>query len=717
MDATGSTRTPTGARAWTFALGACGGVMLLAAVASIGSPAGAAGALGAVIFKAGSAWPAVLYLLGAHGLGRLVSRVWRGAALAVPLQFGAGLALMLTASHLLGVAGLLNGRAGLPIGLGVCVVGAALACEQWARAAREGKQATGRTRGGAWLAAAPAGAVLLVASCMPPGWLWDSEFGGYDVLSYHLQLPQEWLALGVLRPLEHNVYSFLPGYVEAAYLHLAAMTGAPRPVADGTPSGLLAADGWRALSCQMLHAGLAVCAAWLVARATLAAADRWMPANNGTDLPRTAGTACAGLAGAIVLATPWTVVSGSLAYNEMGVVALTAAAMIAAVDRGLGAPRRWLLAGALVGAACGVKPTALLFTTPVVGLMLITTTPRSEWLRAASLGAVAGVAMLIPWLARNAMHGGNPVFPFLASVFGSAHWTDEQTTRYAAAHAFDGSLADRLRLLVLRDESDPAGPRHRGMMHAQWGVFFPLLAAAGAAALLGRARIGAIILGVGLMAQLLAWMFATHLQSRFLMPMLAPGTVLIGLGLCGLADRGTGVRRAAVVVGAIGALVQSGLTLGIYAGQRSSSPSLLLPVGTDFHAVPSTSPDEADAGSLGFLNRRAPAGRTVYLLGEATPFYFTGRVVYNTTWDRWPLGEAIDAAPDNPAAWSASLRKRGIDAVLVCYPELERLRRSGYADPRVTPERVARWLESAAVPIRAWPGEGRALYALPEGAP
>ncbi len=130
MDATGSTRTPTGARAWTFALGACGGVMLLAAVASIGSPAGAAGALGAVIFKAGSAWPAVLYLLGAHGLGRLVSRVWRGAALAVPLQFGAGLALMLTASHLLGVAGLLNGRAGLPIGLGVCVVGAALACEQ-----------------------------------------------------------------------------------------------------------------------------------------------------------------------------------------------------------------------------------------------------------------------------------------------------------------------------------------------------------------------------------------------------------------------------------------------------------------------------------------------------------------------------------------------------------------------------------------------------------
>jgi len=691
--------------------------MLLAAVASIGSPAGAAGALGSVIFKAGSAWPAVLYLLGAHGLGRLAAPLWHGATFAAPIQFGTGLAFMLTISHLLGVAGLLQGGVGVALGLGVCVVGVAIACGQWARAARAGRRASSQTRGGAWLAAAPAAAVLIVASCSPPGWLWDSEFGGYDVLSYHLQLPQEWLALGSLRPLDHNVYSYLPGYVEAAYLPLAAMTGAPPPTGDGTPSGLLAADGWRTLSCQMLHACLAVCAAWLVARATIAAADRWMHAGNDTHQRRPAYAACAGLAGAIVLATPWTAVAGSLAYNEMGIVALTAAAMIAALDRGLIAPRRWLLACALVGAACGVKPTALLFATPIVALVLLGTTPPRYWVRTGLLGAAAGLALLAPWLIRNAVHGGNPVFPFLTAVFGSGHWTDEQATRYAAAHAFDGSLADRLRLLVLRDESDPAGPRHRGMMHAQWGVFFPLLAAAGAAALVGRARLGAIVLGLGLAAQLLAWMFATHLQSRFLMPMLAPGAVLIGLGLCGLADRGAGVRRAALAVGAIGALVQSGLTLSVYAAQRSSSPGLLLPVGTDYFAVPPPSLDDADTGSLGFLNRRAPSGTTVYLLGEATPFYYTGRVVYNTTWDRWPLGEAIDGAPENPSAWSEALRRRGIDAVLVCFPELERLRRSGYADPRVTPERVARWLEAAAVPVRAWPGQGRALYALPEAAP
>ena len=55
--------------------------------------------------------------------------------------------------------------------------------------------------------AAPAVAVLLVAACSAPGWLWASEFGGYDALSYHLQLPKEWLHLKKITTLDHNVYS------------------------------------------------------------------------------------------------------------------------------------------------------------------------------------------------------------------------------------------------------------------------------------------------------------------------------------------------------------------------------------------------------------------------------------------------------------------------------------------------------------------------------
>jgi len=77
-----------------------------------------------------------------------------------------------------------------------------------------------------WLLGIPALALaMLVAACQPPGWLWDSEAGGYDALSYHLQLPQEWRANHALWPNTHNVFSFLPSYVEAAFLHLAALSG------------------------------------------------------------------------------------------------------------------------------------------------------------------------------------------------------------------------------------------------------------------------------------------------------------------------------------------------------------------------------------------------------------------------------------------------------------------------------------------------------------
>src|SRR5690606_10634132 len=117
------------------------------------------------------------------------------------------------------------------------------------------------------LAALPAVAVLLVAACNPTGWLWPGEGNGYDALSYHLQLPQEWIAAGAIRPLEHNVYSYLPSYMEAAFLHIGVMMGAPPSGgATGGPWGLLAADGTGVIASQLLSAFAALMASWITAR-------------------------------------------------------------------------------------------------------------------------------------------------------------------------------------------------------------------------------------------------------------------------------------------------------------------------------------------------------------------------------------------------------------------------------------------------------------------
>jgi hypothetical protein len=210
-------------------------------------------------------WPALAWVLGAVGLG-----LWLGAKLlpesSAALRGSLGVAAMLWVSHLSGVMGLPGGTMGAALAWLPVVVGMVLG------AAR----ALARLRGGGvevrvpWTAlpAAVALAVLVVAASNPPGWLWDSEFRAYDTLSYHLLLPQQWIERGGVWPSEDNVYGSLPGYLEAAWAQLGAMTMAPRE------HGLIAGAGYRLLSCQMLHAMLVLLGGWVTAEAARHAATR-----------------------------------------------------------------------------------------------------------------------------------------------------------------------------------------------------------------------------------------------------------------------------------------------------------------------------------------------------------------------------------------------------------------------------------------------------------
>lgn len=680
--------------------------------ASIGGPAPLGVAAAAVIdtfVRAGL--PAALYVLAGVGLGRLFLPLVRGSGDRAGLQVGLGLALLLSLSHALGCFGLLGGERGRIAAMTVVAAGVALAVSQalWAlRAPERARIAVPPIA----LLALPGVALLFVAACQPPQWLWRSEFGGFDALSYHLQLPQEWIAIGRLAPLEHNVYSYLPGYVEAAYLHLAAMTGAT-PAGPG-PSRLVADDGIRLLSCQFLHAWLAVISAWLIARCVHAALVVAPTAT--TPVSRAPGA----IAGVLFLLTPWTIVVASLAYNEMGVTALGAAAMLAAMDRGLSPARRGAVAGLLVGVACGCKATALLFIAPPVGILLLGLAPRGQWMRLMLAGALAGVLALAPWLIRNALHGGNPVFPYLTSVFGAAHWAPEQASRFADATLADEPILDRLRLLFVLDPSDPAGPRHRGMLHAQWGVFFPaVLAGAGAALARGSSRRIALLLTAGVLAQLVAWLFASHLQSRFLIPLLLPGCVLVGVALSipGSAAAARPTHRGfRVGLGVALALAQLAFSIRTFTAEHGGKPNALLALGPG--ALSGTIyTDLAEAERLTdpspevVVNLSAPGPGLLYLLGDSTPLYVAVPMIYATTWDRWPMAEAIRAAPGDPSAWTAHLRGMGIDRVLVNLSQLDRLRRSGYLDPALTPDAVSAWLRSVRV-VREWPREGRLLVDL-----
>ncbi|MBX3405348.1 MAG: hypothetical protein KF869_01185 [Phycisphaeraceae bacterium] len=702
---------------------------LLCALAAIGESPGiiaAAGMFTAVANTLQGGIFALAYILAAVGLGRplaaacapgLPSRLWVQAAL--------GIGLLLWLSHLLGVLGLLSGQGAAPriVAWAAISIGLVALSHQMVRGDLAPERWPAMPRAGVLLALPLA--TLLAAAASPPGALWDSEFGGYDVLSYHLQLPKEWAAGTALAPAAHNVYSYLPGYVEAAYLHLGLLMPGRGDIAER----FLGADGLWIHSCQMLHALLGVLGSLLCGRCAWAAAA-------GAGAPPGLARA-AGIGGALVaLGTGWTAACGSLAYNEMGVLLCGAAALLLCIERAANehpASARQFGAGIglLIGTAASCKPTALILLGPCAGLLMLAALPRRTWPAAVLAGAAAGLLVLAPWLVRNALAGGNPVFPFAAGTLGAAHWTAEQADRYARAHSFDGTILDRFALLF----------SPRGFLHPHWGAT-PFLAAGAAFAALARgSRVMPLLLAAGIAAGIIAWMFATHVQSRFLYPLLPPMVALLGYGVAAAkqpstlhAPRAEGgplpllvlvLACAPAVIGAANFTAQregrpNALLLGgvgALTGLARVQALLDLPADAERASVlrQTAGPDEVintliAPGLLGPATRDAaglappaPTGAAaprVLLIGDATPLYCLAAdgtpgagVVYHTTWDRSPLGDAFRAGGNEPAAWTAALRARGFDFVLINVAELSRLiDRDRNHDPDVTMPRIAHWL-------------------------
>ena len=139
--------------------------------------------------------------------------------------------------------------------------------------------------------------------------------------------------------------------MEAAYLHMMALRGS----AHGA-----------ALDAQILHGLFALAAAAMTGTLAARLAARAWPS---LRLPSTAAWVCA----SVVLGTPWVIVCGSLAYNEMALLLFLAAALWIALDCWQGSRKRgWAVLGLLCGAAAGAKLTALmLVAAPAVAVAVV----------------------------------------------------------------------------------------------------------------------------------------------------------------------------------------------------------------------------------------------------------------------------------------------------------------------------------------------------------
>lgn len=307
-------------------------------------------------------------------------------------------------------------------------------------------------------------AVLGTAALVPPGWLWDTEFGGYDVLSYHLALPADWWTLGRMGPLTTNAYSGLPGGAESAFLHLHALSGGTHDVTG--------------LAAQMLCAILTINTASLLRQKNAAAA-------------------------LVFLMTPWIMVTGSMAYTEAFVL-FPACALTLRLRESKASGQACCL-GLLAGGIALAKPSAaLLLALPLTLMYFAEPNRRQSKPVLLSVGMATIVSM--PWLLDNTLTVGSPFFPLLTGVFGLGHWTAIQSANWEAAHTGGGSLAALW--------TEWLGYRSSG--HWQWSVT-PWLVLVGLGMAPQRDRIkDSLAIGSGLAV----FVLLTHAQSRFLVPML-----------------------------------------------------------------------------------------------------------------------------------------------------------------------------------------------------
>jgi hypothetical protein len=486
----------------------------------------------------------------------------------------------------------------------------------------------------------------------------------FDALEYHLQGPKEYFQAGRIAFLPHNVYTSMPFGVEM--LHLLGMV-----VLGDWWSGALAGQ-----VLVMLHAPVA---AVLIARTA-----------------RLVGSPRAGWVAAVVyLTTPWVFRLAAIPYVEGPLCAYHAALVFAAVRMRVGgdessdwlAPRFVLLMGLLAGGAMACKYPALVSAVVPFGMFALVEAWRRRSARVA-LAFAAGVAVVIgPWMAKNVVDTGNPVYPLAYRVFGGRHWDAARDAKWSAAHGRRPVTLDALGEGLV----DVAG-------RSDWQS--PLYTALAPLAFLRRGSRRAALALAGYVAYLFAtWWLLTHRLDRFWLPLLPPLAVLAGLG----ADW---TRRRAWTD-----LLALLLFLGVTANLAYSTTAL---VGFnewtgDLEVLRRRVPELLDP-SLARLDAALPPDARVLLVGQASVFHLRHPIVYNTVFNE----EIIELLTRDrtPEQVRRELARLDVTHVYVDWFQIDRYRSPGNYGftPYVTPELFGRLVAAGVLePLPSY-GPQRSLY-------
>ncbi len=572
-----------------------------------------------------------------------------------------------------------------------------------------------------WLLAVGFAALALLGATMPPGVLWPAEGNGYDVLEYHFGAPRDFLDAGRIAYLPHNIYANFPLNVEMLYLLTMVLHG---DAIDAVYTAKLL---------NAMTAFLAVGGVWLVGR----------ECGRGTGL----------FAGLLAASCPFLVYLSGVAYVENAMVFYAAMAMATFVRARRDERRegRWMLVcGLLSGLACGCKYTAVVAVAAPLGLAVVLTVLRRRPLRLRmSVVFVVGCLLTFgPWLVKNTVATGNPVFPLAHEVIGARDgvWSDDRAAMWREGHLPDekhrpfAARCGRLWNEVISTRmfgpvvgfglffgvfllwaswrrptsfsmalDDPPGNDGR---RGDWRTVSPCPELK-AAALACHLAAGCMIV-VGLAA----WLFTTHLVGRFSIVVLVPCAVLTGLA--GQAGSSRDRRPAQYAILAAIAAFNLWMSWSLFSSPTASiyRPDARFIKMRAFGLTQLMTEGEFPGyAHVPRLNELSAEGYKALVVADARRFYLDAGADYCVVFNDNPFSEAAaDLSPDDLIRW---LRKRHYSFVYVDWGEMKRLRTTYGFWPSLTIELFEQLVEAGLRPVESfkWKPEAEiaysTLFALP----
>ncbi|WP_158261084.1 MULTISPECIES: ArnT family glycosyltransferase [Pirellulaceae] len=572
------------------------------------------------------------YALGEFLLARLKLLDFFGRVDGIVLRLAIGLTVLSWSTAVLGMCGLLHRPLSIVLSLAILFVTLGSAWKKQLFAPRESEAdaeeaETKQPEGESWwwlLAAAPLCLFIVGVSILPPY--------EYDVLEYHLLVPKEWHIIGQIRMLPNNVYSGMPMGAEMwALLPMIFLTG-PQGWLTGALVGKLIIGLFTLLTAGLLYgAGKRLIGVWGGRAAALAAiAVPWLTYQSGTGL-----------------------VDGVWAFFTL---AATYPVLIVLNDPSKEEHRDGLaiLSGLMAGMAFSVKyPALLVVVLPVFGLWIFAV--RTDW-RLLVMHVVAVTVAISPWLMRNAIDTGNPVFPLAGNVFPTDVRSEDQIQQWNRAHQVPKN-ADGNRYSINQLFSGIMTPFGR----SPWaGMIIVPLAICG---LFYHDRKLVIPLVVLLAVCWIVWWGLSHRLERFLIPAIPLGCLLAGIGAQKLAPFVAGRVALRIWLGL-------GLLVGFMLVNQTQSIKLDPRVFVSLDALAKSHTSEAVA----FLNENVPPGDAVLATGDAALFYLQPPVFYHTCFNDSTMQQLVDMTKQQR---QAHLAEANIAWIYVHWGEIERFRSPG----------------------------------------